>query len=197
MQAGTVTVLSNEAELSRMNNAETKKKIAILKCPRYWRQETNDAVNSRTNLSKGHVKYEEEWGYLYYADCQFCKNKNECNENCKHRSLCKLYVMKIDGGAVKIKRMSVNAKLLVRGTAGAAGYDLAATEVVVVPTHGKCLVKTGLAMALPPGCYGRVAPRSGLAIKKFIHVGAGVIDSDYRGDLGVILFNFFRRRFYG
>ena len=56
--------------------------------------------------------------------------------------------------------------------------------------HGKCLVKTGLAMALPPGCYGRVAPRSGLALKKFIDVGAGVIDSDYRGKLGVILFNF-------
>ena len=45
-------------------------------------------------------------------------------------------------------------------------------------------------MSLPPGCYGRIAPRSGLAIKKFIDVGAGVIDSDYRGELGVILFNF-------
>ena len=45
-------------------------------------------------------------------------------------------------------------------------------------------------MALPPGCYGRVAPKFGLALKKFIDVGAGVIDSDYRGELGVILFNF-------
>ena len=45
-------------------------------------------------------------------------------------------------------------------------------------------------MSLPPGCYGRIAPRSGLAIKKFIDAGAGVIDSDYRGELGVILFNF-------
>ena len=73
-------MLSSETELSRMSDAETKKKIAILKCPRYWRQETNDVVNSRTNLLKKHVKYEEEWGCLCHADCQFCKNKNECNE---------------------------------------------------------------------------------------------------------------------
>ena len=67
---------------------------------------------------------------------------------------------------------------------------LAVGQSTVVPVHGKCLVQTGLAISLPPGCYGRIAPRSGLAIKKFIDVGAGVIDSDYRGELGVFLFNF-------
>ena len=77
-----------------------------------------------------------------------------------------------------------------RGTDGAAGYDLAAAQAAVVPAHGKCLVKTGLVMALPHGCYGRIAPRSGLALKKFIDVGAGVIDADYRGEVGVVLFNF-------
>ena len=86
--------------------------------------------------------------------------------------------------------MNVNAKLPVRGTSGSAGYDLAAAQTAVVPAHGKCLVKTGLSLAMPPDCYGRVAPRSGLALKRFIDVGAGVIDSDYRGELGVILFNF-------
>ena len=48
----------------------------------------------------------------------------------------------------------------------------------------------GLAIAIPPDYYGRIAPRSGLALKKFIDVGAGVIDSDYRGEIGVVLFNF-------
>ena len=86
--------------------------------------------------------------------------------------------------------MSVNAKLPVRSSAEVAGYDLSAIQAVVIPAHGKCLVKTGLAISMPPGCYGRIAPRSGLAIKKFIDVGAGVIDSDYRGEIGVVLFNF-------
>ena len=42
-------------------------------------------------------------------------------------------------------------------------------------------------MAIPPGFYGRLAPRSGLAVKKGIHVGAGVIDPDYRGEVRVLL----------
>ena len=89
-----------------------------------------------------------------------------------------------------VKRTNVNARLRVTGTNGALGYDLATAEATVVPTHSKCLVKTGLAMALPTGCYGRIAPRSGLALKKFIDIGTGVIDADYRGEVGVILFNF-------
>jgi dUTP pyrophosphatase len=59
----------------------------------------------------------------------------------------------------------------------------------VVPARGKLVVKTDLQIELPEGCYGRVAPRSGLAAKNFIDVGAGVIDEDYRGNVGVVLFN--------
>ena len=60
----------------------------------------------------------------------------------------------------------------------------------MVPAHRKVLVKTGLSISMPTGCYGRIAPRSGLALKKFIGVGAGVVNEDYRGELGVVLFNF-------
>lgn len=63
------------------------------------------------------------------------------------------------------------------------------SESCVVPANGKALVATDVAMAIPPYCYGRVAPRSGLASKHSIHVGAGVIDSDYRGAVSVLLFN--------
>jgi len=51
------------------------------------------------------------------------------------------------------------------------------------------LVKTDIQVKVPEGTYGRVAPRSGLALKNKIDVGAGVIDRDYRGNVGVILFN--------
>lgn len=82
------------------------------------------------------------------------------------------------------------AKLPVRGSAQAAGYDLFACEDAVIPKGGRAVVQTGIHVALPEGHYGRVAPRSGLAVKHGIDVGAGVVDSDYRGLLGVVLFNF-------
>jgi len=66
-----------------------------------------------------------------------------------------------------------------------------------IPALGKVLAKTDIQIALPDGCYGRVAPRSGLAHKHFIDVGAGVIDQDYRGNVGVILFNFGSEKFDG
>ena len=50
-------------------------------------------------------------------------------------------------------------------------------------------MKTGLSISFPPGLYARIAPRSGLALKRFIDVGAGVVDADYRGEVGVVLFN--------
>lgn len=50
-------------------------------------------------------------------------------------------------------------------------------------------MKTGLSIAIPSGTYARVAPRSGLAWKHFIDTGAGVVDEDYRGEVGVVLFN--------
>ena len=129
----------------------------------------------RPNSFGGRVNYEVEWGYLYDNDCKICKLKNECNGTCKHKTPCKLYVIKAVEGVVRIKRICKNAKLPIRGTEGVEGYDLATAQVAVIPAHGKVLVKTSLSMGLPSSCYGRVAPRSGLALKRFIDVGAALL----------------------
>ena len=70
-----------------------------------------------------------------------------------------------------------------------AGYDLFSTEELNLKPFERSVVKTGIKLALPEGYYGRVAPRSGLAIKKGIDVLAGGIDSGYRGEIGVVLIN--------
>lgn len=58
-----------------------------------------------------------------------------------------------------------------KGSAKAAGYDLKSVCEYTIPPHGKEIVDTGLKIQLPEGCYGRIAPRSGLAAKNFIDVG--------------------------
>lgn len=90
---------------------------------------------------------------------------------------------------IQIKKLSDQAKIPTQGSKYAAGYDLYAAEEVLVNTMGRKLVKTNISISIPEGYYGRIAPRSGLAYKNGIDVLAGVIDSDYRGDIGVILFN--------
>ncbi|ODQ55302.1 dUTP diphosphatase [Saitoella complicata NRRL Y-17804] len=89
-----------------------------------------------------------------------------------------------------IQKLGPGARAPTRGSALAAGYDLYASGPVTIAAKGKGLVPTSLAIAVPPGTYGRIAPRSGLAAKNFIDVGAGVIDADYRGEVKVLLFNF-------
>jgi len=74
-------------------------------------------------------------------------------------------------------------------TDGSVGFDLTSTESVTIPTHSNKLISTGIAISLPRNTYGRIAPRSGLSYKKNCHVGAGVIDRDYRGEIKVLMFN--------
>ena len=90
---------------------------------------------------------------------------------------------------MQVKRLTEFATLPVRGSEHAAGFDLASAYDVIIPARGKALVKTDLAIAIPYSTYARVAPRSGLALKNFIDTGAGVVDFDYRGNVGVVLFN--------
>lgn len=89
-----------------------------------------------------------------------------------------------------VQRLSEKAKLPVRGSEFAAGLDLSSAVDVTIKAGERAIVATDLSIACPAGTYARIAPRSGLAAKYGIDVGAGVVDADYRGPVGVILFNF-------
>lgn len=100
---------------------------------------------------------------------------------------------------MKVARLSPKAKLPVKASAGAAGYDLFASEAAVVPASavrdgrveiGHALVRTGIAISLPPGHVGRIGSRSGLSVRHNIEVGAGWIDPDYRGEVKIEMKNF-------
>jgi dUTP pyrophosphatase len=90
---------------------------------------------------------------------------------------------------LKVKKLSPNATLPVRASIGAAGYDLFSAEDCTIEPRTRKVVKTDLSMAIPARHYGRVAPRSGLSFKFGIDIAAGVIDSDYRGPLGIVMVN--------
>jgi dUTP pyrophosphatase len=88
-----------------------------------------------------------------------------------------------------VQKLSPNAQVPARATPGSIGYDLHATNQVTIPPAERALIGTGIAVKAPPGTYGRIAPRSGLAVKHSIDVAAGVIDPDYRGEIRVALVN--------
>ncbi len=90
---------------------------------------------------------------------------------------------------LRFKQLDPRAVLPVRGSALAAGLDVCSIEDLQIGPGQRVMARTGLAVAIPPGFYGRVAPRSGLAAKKGLDVLAGVIDSDYRGEVCCLLYN--------
>ena len=75
-----------------------------------------------------------------------------------------------------------------KGSISAAGFDLHTMEDFYIPPRGSFLVNTGLQMKVPRSCYGRIAPRSGLALR-MVDVGAGVVDADFTGKVQVLLYN--------
>jgi dUTP pyrophosphatase len=90
---------------------------------------------------------------------------------------------------LRFKRLHPEARLPTRGSALAAGLDIYSVERVTLQPGARAAVRTGLAVAIPEGFYGRVAPRSGLAVRQGLDTMSGVIDSDYRGEILCVLIN--------
>lgn len=96
---------------------------------------------------------------------------------------------------VLIKKLSETAKLPTRATSEAAGFDLyldlGGPDFVEIPPHKSAMLMTGISMAIPAGYFGGIFARSGLASREGLRPPncVGVIDSDYRGNIGVGLYN--------
>jgi len=101
----------------------------------------------------------------------------------------KVQLNALDATVLEVKLLSPFARLPKKGTEMAAGFDLHASKEVVIAPRSQELVPTGIAIKLPEGTYGRIAPRSGLAAKHAIDVHAGVVDRDYRGEVKGVLMN--------
>ena len=88
-----------------------------------------------------------------------------------------------------VKKLAQDALIPKKQTDGSAGYDLFSyNDYELRPSPSRVLIETKIAITVPKGTYGRIAPRSGLSCKH-IHVGAGVIDRDYTGEVKVLLYN--------
>ena len=85
-----------------------------------------------------------------------------------------------------VKKLDTDAIIPTKGSARAAGYDLYALEDTVLSVMKTTKVRTGIAVSIPKHCYGRIASRSSLGAKG-IKVHGGVVDSDYRGEIIVLL----------
>ena len=90
---------------------------------------------------------------------------------------------------LNVTKLNPAAVLPVRASAGAAGYDLVSVDSYVVLPGRRVVVSTGISIQLPPGTYGHILPRSGLAVKHGLDTLAGVIDPDYTGEIKVVLQN--------
>jgi dUTP pyrophosphatase len=88
----------------------------------------------------------------------------------------------------KVKLLTPDAKVPTKADTGCAGYDLYCNETVTIEPGKRKLVSTGIAVEFDKHFYLRVAPRSGLSVQG-IDIGAGVIDSSYRGELKVLVIN--------
>ena len=90
---------------------------------------------------------------------------------------------------IQFKKMQPDAIIPTRGTPKSAGFDLySLNDYIITGGMGSVMIATGIAVQLPEGTYGRIAARSGLALREHLAVNAGVVDIDYASAIGVVAY---------
>ena len=97
---------------------------------------------------------------------------------------------KPDSEHIIVRPISNDAYIPTKGSDNAAGYDLYSIDAGTIEPNSILMMDTGIAIQVPKGTYGRIASRSGLALKHHVEIKAGVIDPDYTGSIKIILHNF-------
>ena len=96
---------------------------------------------------------------------------------------------------LQFKKLSENATIPVRNSPFSAGLDLFSAESKIIPGQSCARIKTDIAVNLPFGTYGQIAPRSGLASNHFIGIGGGILDQDFTGNIECLIFNHLNQQF--
>ena len=91
--------------------------------------------------------------------------------------------------SIGFQKLTPNAVTPTKAYPTDAGYDLYSCVYKKLNSYERAVISTGICVEIPKGFYGRIAPRSGLAVRNGIDVLAGVIDCGYRGEIGVVLIN--------
>ena len=90
---------------------------------------------------------------------------------------------------LKFVKFSPNIKIPTKSTEFAVGLDIYSPTDYIINVKDQAIIPTGLRIQVPPGHYGHLCSKSGLAMQHHIHVGAGIIDPDYTGEVKVLLLN--------
>lgn len=104
--------------------------------------------------------------------------------------------MACEGFFLKIAKLDKNAFIPTRATEGSIGYDLYSPKCIAIYPKCNVCIKTNLAFGIPQGFYGRITSKSGLAFNNGISAFPGTIDTDYIGNICVVLYNERGRVYY-
>ncbi|KAG6537734.1 hypothetical protein ZIOFF_002830 [Zingiber officinale] len=148
-------------------------------------------VNTR-NLLNGNISLQfENYQATTASHPTYNSNDEEVQsdeEEIRNHIVAVLIETPVRGEELLIKRISSLAVLPQRRTAGSAGYDLAISYPQEIAARTRSMMATGICIQVPKGTYARIAPRSSAALRGLMIMG-GVIDSDYRGELQIIVYN--------
>ena len=171
--------IGSHREQIRFQVANLKKHEAILGMS--WLKEDNPTIN----WDKEQISFNSErCTEVCLRELPVLKaipEKEPIGENSKTK------VLDVHLNKIQVRKIKSEARIPSKGSDRAAGSDLYANENSIVPPSGRRLIGTGIALGLPEGWYGRIAPPSGLDVHNGLTTGAGVIDADYTREINVLL----------